>query len=129
MISFWGEYLLKKQVFKNIGGIFLCWMGLTAVVCVPSFIAGLTHVNSGATTMPLESTATASQDGTKAQPVESATVLAQAGQSARRSTIPSNAMKITAAEHKTQSEDTLLHAGGQPLQLRVQHVGIRVSNR
>lgn len=38
---------MKKQTVKDAGGLCLCWMGLMAAVCVPSFIAGVMCTKSG----------------------------------------------------------------------------------
>lgn len=43
MIQLRGEYLMKRQVFRRSGRALISWVGLAAVVCVPSFIAGATY--------------------------------------------------------------------------------------
>lgn len=38
---------MAKEKIKCAGVLFFCWTGLMAVVCVPSFIAGISCTNSG----------------------------------------------------------------------------------
>lgn len=38
---------MAKEKIKYASTIFLCWIGLMAIVCIPSFIAGVSCANSG----------------------------------------------------------------------------------
>lgn len=38
---------MAKEKIKYASAIFLCWIGLMAIVCIPSFIAGVSCAKSG----------------------------------------------------------------------------------
>ena len=44
---------MAKGKIKSASVLFVCWIGLMAVVCVPSFIAGICCTESGEPTAPL----------------------------------------------------------------------------
>lgn len=57
VIQYCGGYLMAKGKIKSAGVLFVCWTGLTAVVCVPSFIAGISCMESGEPTASLNASA------------------------------------------------------------------------
>lgn len=54
-------------MLKGAGGIFLCWTGLIAVVCVPSFIAGVTYTKPGRPVTLLNATVTGPENNIYSQ--------------------------------------------------------------
>ncbi|MBC8217639.1 MAG: hypothetical protein H8E73_04180 [Planctomycetes bacterium] len=52
---------MAKKTVKGTSGLFLCWMGLMAVVCVPSFIAGVTYTKPGRPVTLLNASVTRSE--------------------------------------------------------------------
>jgi hypothetical protein len=53
VIPFCGGYLVAKGKIQGASVLFVCWTGLMAVVCVPSFIAGISCIESGEPTPSL----------------------------------------------------------------------------
>lgn len=54
---------MQKETVKGASGILLCWIGLTAVVCVPSFIAGVAYTKPARPITLLNATVTGPDSG------------------------------------------------------------------
>ena len=54
---------MQKATVKGASGIFLCWIGLMAVVCVPSFIAGVAYTKPATPITLLNATVTGPDSG------------------------------------------------------------------
>jgi len=61
VIRFWGGYPLAKRTVKGATGLFFCWIGLMAIVCIPSFIAGVTYTRPGRPVTLLDASVTGSE--------------------------------------------------------------------
>ena len=136
---------MKKKMVKGAGGVFLCWIGLIAVVCVPSFVAGVMYSKPcmpmallNATVAELENddllssntVASAAGGGQAAQPGQ--------WQTARMPTTAHclcpkccgrNSDSTTASGHKIQQGDTFSRTRRQALEWGVKCIDVKVCNK
>ncbi|MBL7184886.1 MAG: hypothetical protein ISS70_01060 [Phycisphaerae bacterium] len=54
---------MVKETVKGASGLLLCWIGLMAVVCVPSFIAGIAYTKPAGPITLVNATVTGSESG------------------------------------------------------------------
>ena len=64
---------MGKKTVRRSGRALLSWIGLMAVVCVPSFIAGAAYTKAGKSIMPLNAVVPESEAGTQPLPNEART--------------------------------------------------------
>jgi hypothetical protein len=133
---------LKKQIVKGAGGLCLCWMGLMAAVCVPSFIAGVTYTKPGGSAALAEAPVSGVEDGSPSL-ASGANAASQCAQAARSQTVQTHATADcpcaescsrdasgpTTCGREIQTQETSSHTQARALGSGVKYINVTTCNK